>query len=211
MKMDRIVASGVVFGALLFGALAAIAQQSDATNQSGQTSQTNQSGQDNQPNRLDNSQSGTADTSTGDTGNRKDLSRLDGKTTEGSVRASQLIGTNLKNSSGEGVGEIKDLVIDSSGKVRYAAVTYGGFLGVGSKLFAVPFEAFKVRRHADNRSDRGNYQLTLDVTKQQLDGAQSFDNDHWPNFADTKFTQELDRRYNVSRNSSTQTESQSTR
>jgi hypothetical protein len=94
-------------------------------------------------------------------------------------------------------------VIDGSGKVRYAAVTYGGVLGVGSKMFAVPFEAFKVKMDPDDADDEDpDYVLTLDVTKEQLEGDQGFDNDHWPDFADSKFTQELDRRYKVQRNQS---------
>ena len=130
---------------------------------------------------------------------KQGLSTLDAKTSGGTIRSSQLVGTNIKNSAGETVGEINDLVIDQSGKVRYAAVTYGGFLGVGSKMFAVPFEAFKVRQNPNDPNDRDDYVLTLDVTKEQLDGDQGFDSEHWPNFADTKFTQELDRRYNVNR------------
>ena len=94
-------------------------------------------------------------------------------------------------------------MLDGSGKVRYAAVTYGGVLGVGSKMFAVPFEAFKVKVDPDDANDNDpDYVLTLDVAKEQLDGAQGFDNDHWPDFADTKFTQELDRRYKVDRSQS---------
>lgn len=124
------------------------------------------------------------------------ITKLDDKTTGPTVRASQLIGANIKNSNDESVGENKDLVLDTSGKVRYAAVTYGGFLGINSKMFAVPFEAFHVRTN-DSKLSTSNYVLTLDVTKEQLQGDQGFDNDHWPDFADTKFTQDLARRYKV--------------
>jgi len=127
------------------------------------------------------------------------LGKLDAKTTGATVRVSKLIGANLKNSNDESVGEIKDLVVDATtGKVRYAAVTYGGFLGLGSKLFAVPFEAFRVRQNTSALTP-GDYTLTLDVTKDQLQGAQGFDNDHWPDFANASFTQELDRRYKIDR------------
>jgi sporulation protein YlmC with PRC-barrel domain len=127
------------------------------------------------------------------------VSQLDNKTSGTTVRASTLIKANLKNANDESVGEIKDLVIDTaSGKVRYAAVTYGGFLGVGSKLFAVPFEAFHVRQNTSALKP-GDYVLSLDVTKEQLNGAQGFDNNQWPDFANTSFTQELDRRYKVDR------------
>ena len=127
------------------------------------------------------------------------VSKLDDKTSGANVRATSLIGMNLQNSRDESIGEVKDLVIDAiSGKVHYAAVTYGGFLGVGSKLFAVPFEAFRVRPNTSEFTP-GDYVLSLDVTKEQLDGAQGFDVDHWPDFANAGFTQELDRRYNVNR------------
>ncbi len=76
---------------------------------------------------------------------------------------------NLQNSEGQSVGEIKDIVLDAkSGKVRYAAVTYGGFLGVGNKMFAVPFGAFKVRQNPDDPADAGDYVMVLDVTQAQL-------------------------------------------
>ena len=122
---------------------------------------------------------------------------LDDQTRGANIRASQLIGMNIENAKGEGVGEISDLVIDgNSGRVRYAAVTYGGVLGVGDKLFAVPFEAFKVRRQAGDEDD---YVLTLSVTQEQLKDAKGFDQENWPNFADRNFTSEIDRRYGIDR------------
>ncbi len=89
------------------------------------------------------------------------------------------------------------MVLDSrTGRVRYAAVTYGGFLGLGDKLFAVPFEAIKTKA---DRQDAGEYVLVLNVTQAQLEGAQGFDQDNWPNMADKNFAMELDRRYGVDR------------
>ena len=132
-------------------------------------------------------------------GDTAGLNKLDAKTGNATVRASRLIGANLKNSNDESVGEIKDLVLDAAtGKIRYAAVTYGGFLGVGSKLYAVPFEAFRVRQNTSSVTP-GDYTLTLDVTKEQLKGDQGFDNEHWPDFANASFTADLDRRYNINR------------
>ncbi len=47
------------------------------------------------------------------------------------VRASKMIGTNVQNPEGKNVGQINDFVIDAdTGRIRYAAVTYGGFLGM---------------------------------------------------------------------------------
>lgn len=123
--------------------------------------------------------------------------RLDSKTTGATMRVSELTGMGIKNLNGEDIGEIEDLVVDAkSGKVRYAAVSYGGILGIGDELFAVPFEAFKFRQDADDAED---IVLVLDVSKQQLEGAQGFDKDNWPNFADRKFTDELDQRYKIKR------------
>lgn len=123
--------------------------------------------------------------------------RLDDKTSGTAIRASKLIGMNIKNSQNEGVGEVEDIVVDAqSGKIRYLAVSYGGFLGLGDDLFAVPFEAFKV---GHERGDPDDLVLMLDVTQQQLDGAEGFNKDNWPNFADSNFTSELDRRYGVDR------------
>ena len=68
-------------------------------------------------------------------------------TTKASVqemRASDLIGKNVTNRSGEGLGEIKDLVVDTTnGRVQYAVISMGGFLGMGDKLYAYPLERFE--------------------------------------------------------------------
>jgi sporulation protein YlmC with PRC-barrel domain len=194
MRFHRTAIAGLVSTIALASALAALAQQANqpATNSGSAVSP---------PSTADRNTSARGnDTTRTATSSKPGLSKLDDKTSGGTVRASKLIGTNLKNSNDESVGEIKDLVIDtSSGKVRYAAVTYGGFLGLGSKLFAVPFEAFHVRQNTSSLST-GDYTLTLDVTKDQMKGAQGFDDNRWPDFANASFTQELDRRYNVDRN-----------
>jgi sporulation protein YlmC with PRC-barrel domain len=136
-----------------------------------------------------------------------DASRLDEKTSGANIRVSQLMGLNLQNSQGESVGEIKDIVLDArSGKVNYAVVTYGGFLGMGNKLFAVPFKAFKVQVDPDELEDRDDdideddYVMVLDVTQQQLEGQQGFDEDNWPNMADKQWAADLNKRYNVHSN-----------
>lgn len=133
--------------------------------------------------------------------------KLDSKTRGANIRVSQLMGYNIQNSQGESVGEIKDIVLDTkSGKVKYAAVTYGGFLGVGNKMFAVPFDAFQVKLDKDevDGDDFGHeaddYVLILDVTQKQLEGQQGFDEDNWPNMADRQWARDLDKRYGVNRN-----------
>jgi sporulation protein YlmC with PRC-barrel domain len=125
---------------------------------------------------------------------------LDPKTSGTNVRVSKLMGQNIQNAKGESVGEIQDLVIDSSsGRVCYAAVTYGGFLGMGDKLFAVPFEAFTVTHNPDDPNNVDSYIMVLNVTKDQLEGSKGFDQDHWPNMADSTMIRDLDKRYGIDR------------
>ncbi|QDT00729.1 PRC-barrel domain-containing protein [Adhaeretor mobilis] len=129
--------------------------------------------------------------------NRLDGNKVDKKMQGNMVRASQLTGMNIYTPNGESLGEINDIVLDChKGKIAYAAVTYGGFLGMGDKMFAVPFEAFKTRTDPD---DRDETMLTLDVTQQKLEGAQGFNQDNWPNFADKSFAMQFDKRYGVDR------------
>lgn len=88
-------------------------------------------------------------------------------------RASKIIGTDVKNPKGENLGDIKDLVLDpESGQVVYAVVTYGGVLGMGSKLFAIPWSVLRWTRDKDY--------YVLDMDKEALKKAPGFDKKHWP-------------------------------
>jgi sporulation protein YlmC with PRC-barrel domain len=58
-------------------------------------------------------------------------------------RASKLIGANVVNDKNESVGKIDDIVIDNN-RVMYAVVQVGGFLSVGSRLVAVPYDSLKI-------------------------------------------------------------------
>ena len=123
---------------------------------------------------------------------------LDSKTHGANIRVSQLTGMNIQNAEGKSVGEINDLVLNTNtGKIQYAAVTYGGFLGIGNKMFAVPFEAFKFKPDPD---DADETVLVLNVTQQQLEGSVGFDENSCPDFADEEFTSGLYKRYGVQRN-----------
>lgn len=59
----------------------------------------------------------------------------------------------------------------------------GGVLGMGNKLFALPWGALKV--DADKKN------LVLSVSKERLKDAPGFDKDHWPNFAETTFAESI--------------------
>jgi len=106
------------------------------------------------------------------------------------LSASTLHGTDIKSPAGEGLGDIKDLMIDlHSGRVAYAVVEFGGLLGIGSKLFAVPINAMK--------QDKENKCFVLDTTKEALEQAEGFDKDHWPNFADRSWQESVHKHYNT--------------
>jgi len=93
------------------------------------------------------------------------------------VRASALRGTEVTNRAGDALGEIEDIVISAgSGKVRYMALSSGGFIDIGDDLFAVPFKAFKVVGVKHN-------QVFLPVSKSQLSQAEGFPEDKWPDHA----------------------------
>jgi sporulation protein YlmC with PRC-barrel domain len=107
-------------------------------------------------------------------------------------RASTIESMKVLNAAGEDIGKIKDLVIDfNSGKVQYAALDFGGFLGIGDKLFAVPWSSFKYVE-GSGRADR---HLVLNVNKEQLKNAPGFDKNHWPDMASSNWTMEVDKYY----------------
>lgn len=92
------------------------------------------------------------------------------------MRASKLIGKNVRNPQGEKLGEIKDLILDvNNDRVYYAVLEFGGFLGLGEKLFAYPLRFFDASKDSDN--------LVLKVSKQQLKDAPGFARDNWPDWA----------------------------
>ena len=105
-------------------------------------------------------------------------------------RASKLMGMTVKNMQNEKLGAIDDLVIDmQKGHVSYVALGVGGVLGIGEKLFAVPFHEIQFKH------DRDESFFVLNVSKEQLKDAPGFDKSNWPDFADPNFTQKIDQYY----------------
>jgi osmotically-inducible protein OsmY len=89
------------------------------------------------------------------------------------LNASTVIGSNVKDASGKDVGKVEELMIDpGDGRVAFAVVSFGGFLGLGSKLFAVPWEALTV--------SRGQSALVLHVRQDMLGSAPSFERGRRP-------------------------------
>lgn len=89
------------------------------------------------------------------------------------MSATTLIGDPVRNPQGETIGDLREIMLDvRTGRVAYGVLDFGGFLGMGNKLFAVPFDRFRV--------DEKNHQLILDVDKETLKNAEGFDEDNWP-------------------------------
>ena len=83
----------------------------------------------------------------------------------------------MVNLNKEDLGKIEHLMIDlDSGRVAYAVLSFGGFLGMGDKLFAIPWSSLTV--------DTVEKRFVLNVDKSLLERAPGFDKDHWPNMAD---------------------------
>ena len=72
-----------------------------------------------------------------------DLVKVDVQTLAAGYRASKVIGSNVVNDAGETIGEIDDVLVSSDGKKPYAVLSIGGFLGMGTHLVVVPYEALK--------------------------------------------------------------------
>jgi sporulation protein YlmC with PRC-barrel domain len=92
------------------------------------------------------------------------------------LQATKVIDNKVLSRAGEQLGNLKDLVIDlEDGRIAYAVLSFGGFLGRGDKLFAIPWEALIL-----NPKDQT---FILDVEKEVLQEAPGFDKDHWPDNA----------------------------
>jgi len=94
--------------------------------------------------------------------------------------ADTLIGDSVVNAAEEDLGDIKEIMLDmQTGQVAYAVLSFGGFLGMGEKLFAVPWQALHL--------DTVNKRFVLNVDKDRLKSAPGFDKDAWPDMGDVSW------------------------
>jgi len=100
------------------------------------------------------------------------------------LSASTLAGDGVRNAAGEDLGKVDEIMIDiPTGRVAYAVVSFGGFLRMGNKLFAIPWSVFQV--------DEDEHKFILNVDKQTLENAPGFDKDNWPDMAEESFRSQL--------------------
>ena len=99
------------------------------------------------------------------------------------VAGSNLVGSAVQNHNGEDLGEVKEVMLGTySGQVSYVVLSFGGFLGMGKKLFAVPWSALTFN------STKGL--VVLHVEKDRLKHAVGFDKDRWPSAVDPSWWEE---------------------
>jgi sporulation protein YlmC with PRC-barrel domain len=106
------------------------------------------------------------------------------------LSASSLTGNDVKNHKGENIGSIKEIMINlQDGSVAYAVLSFGGFLGMGDKLFAIPWSSIIV--------DQDNKCCVISMSKEQLENAPGFDKDNWPKAGDTRYLTKVYDYHNV--------------
>jgi hypothetical protein len=100
------------------------------------------------------------------------------------LAASTLAGDSVRNFPGDELGTMVEIMIDiPTGRVAYAVLSFGGILGMGNKLFAVPWSMLSV--------DEDQKCFMLDVDIKVLEGARGFDRDNWPDMTDMGWGSEV--------------------
>ena len=104
------------------------------------------------------------------------------------LSCSTLTGDWVRNKSGEDLGKIEDFMIDlESGRIAYAVLSFGGVLGIGEKLFAIPWRLLRV--------SEDEHVFILDMSREKLESAPGFDKDNWPDMSDPGWNANIDRFY----------------
>lgn len=108
--------------------------------------------------------------------------------THRAVASGTLKGERIHNYAGEDLGKVDEIILDlDGGRIGYVVISLGGFLGIGDKLYAVPWELFSIR--ADEA------RLFLDIDKQMLLDAPGFERTKWPDMADEQWAAAIQSHY----------------
>src|SRR5690606_28208817 len=101
-----------------------------------------------------------------------------------------LIGNRVVNLQGEDLGKVEEIMIDlATGHVGYVVLSFAGILGIGDKLFAVPWTALTV--------DTVNKRFVMDAHKDLLERAPGFDKNNWPDQSNSTWVHEVYNYYNT--------------
>lgn len=106
------------------------------------------------------------------------------------LSAESLEGNSVVNHAGEDLGTVTDFMIDlDSGRIAYAVLSFGGYFGLGDKLFAVPWGSLQ--------ADTVNERFVMNVDKETLEDAPGFDKNDWPDMASREWGTEIHSFYDV--------------
>ncbi len=106
------------------------------------------------------------------------------------VSTEHVIGVKVQNPQSENLGEIEEIILEKvSGKVRYLVLSFGGFLGMGDKLFALPWNAI----HYNPEQDA----FILNISKEKLKNAPGFNKDQPPDYNDQIWGESISKYYDT--------------
>ena len=117
----------------------------------------------------------------------KGVERIDSKDQLGYWKGSQLIGAKVEDPSGKSIGSIEDVMVDASGRIPFAVLSFGGFMGIGDKWYAVPWNAMQIERDRESKDVK---RIVMDVSKETLERAPSFTKDRWPDTRDSQWSRD---------------------
>lgn len=101
---------------------------------------------------------------------------------------STVLNGRVLNLAGDDLGKVEDLMLNPvNGRIVWAILSFGGFLGIGDKRFPVPWKALRV--------DLSKKEIILDIDRAALDRAPNFDKENWANLADPEFGREVHEHY----------------
>lgn len=104
-------------------------------------------------------------------------------------KSNDITGSDVHNVDDEQLGTISNIVLDTAnGRIAYAVLSFGGLLGMGDKLFAIPWEALAYDLEQDS--------FQLNVPKETLEKAEGFDKDNWPDMANSDWNLRTYQYYN---------------
>lgn len=107
------------------------------------------------------------------------------------MAAATLDGNDVYNLANEKLGTISDIMLDvPRGRIAYAVMSRGGILGMGDKLFAIPWSALTL--------DTQRKCFVLDIDEERMKNAEGFDKDNWPRMADAAWATRTHEYYNQS-------------
>ncbi|SAK93313.1 PRC-barrel domain-containing protein [Caballeronia arationis] len=104
------------------------------------------------------------------------------------MAASTIDGNTVISSDGDDVGSIKEIMLDvRQGRIAYAVMSSGGFLGIGDKLLAIPWSALTL--------DTDKKCFRLAATSEQVRNSPGFDKDAWPSMAEKQWASTVHQHY----------------